>query len=79
MNITNAEERKIYDRLQSINLDTTIKIVSPNIKIDRFFQNEDPTIIINELISLSKTDSYDTSFVFPEWVDRVAIENYILK
>ena len=61
-------ERKIYDSLQSINLDTTIKIVSPNIKIDRFFQNEDPTIIINELISLSKTDSNDTIFVFPEGI-----------
>ena len=27
-----------------------------------------PTIIINELISLSKTDSNDTIFVFPEGI-----------
>ena len=37
-----------YNKAQNIDLDTTIKIVSPKIKIDRFFQNEDPSIIINE-------------------------------
>ena len=41
-----------YNKLDSINLDTTIKIISPKINIDRFFQNEDPYIIINELIEL---------------------------
>ncbi len=61
-------EKKIYESLKSINLDTTIKIISPNIKIDRFFQNEDPAIIINELIKLSKTDSNNIIFIFPEGI-----------
>ena len=57
-----------YNKLESISLDTTIKIISPRIEIDRFFQNEDPYKIINELIKLSKPSSEDTIFVFPEGI-----------
>ena len=57
-----------YNKAQNIDLDTTIKIVSPKIKIDRFFQNEDPYIIINELIKLSEPGLGNTIFVFPEGI-----------
>ena len=57
-----------YNKLDSINLDTTIKIISPKINIDRFFQNEDPYIIINELIELSNPDDENTIFIFPEGI-----------
>ena len=57
-----------YNKSESINLDTIIKIISPKVEIDRFFENEDPYIIINELIKLSKPGSEDTIFVFPEGI-----------
>jgi len=57
-----------YNKAQKIDLDTTIKIISPKIKIDRFFQNEDPSIIINELIKLSEPGLESTIFVFPEGI-----------
>jgi apolipoprotein N-acyltransferase len=57
-----------YSKEQNINLDTTIKIISPKIKIDRFFQSEDPSIIINELIELSEPGLENTIFVFPEGI-----------
>jgi len=56
------------NKAQNINLDTTIKIISPKIEIDRFFKNEDPSIIINELIKLSKPSLENTIFVFPEGI-----------
>jgi len=57
-----------YNKTESIDLDTTIKIISPGIKIDRFFQNEDSSIIINELIKLSEPGLKSTIFVFPEGI-----------
>ena len=57
-----------YNKGKNINLNTKIKIVSPNIKLDRFFQNEDPSIIINELIELSKPSKDSEIFVFPEGI-----------
>ncbi len=57
-----------YNKEKSIALDTNIKIVSPNIKLDRFFRNEDPSIIINELIELSKPSKDSEIFIFPEGI-----------
>ena len=57
-----------YNKLDSIDLNTTIKIVSPKIKIERFFQSENPYIIINELIKLSNPSSEKTIFIFPEGI-----------
>ena len=57
-----------YNKIESINLNTTIKVISPKININRFFQNEDPAIIINELIELSNPDVKDTIFIFPEGI-----------
>ena len=55
-----------YSNLESIKLDTKIKIISPNIEMQRYFQNEDPILIINELIQLGKSDVEKAIFVFPE-------------
>ena len=57
-----------YNKGKNISLNTKIKIISPNIKLDRFFQNEDPSIIINELTELSKPNKDSEIFVFPEGI-----------
>ena len=58
-----------YDDAELINLNTSIKIIAPKIEINRFFQNEEPKIIINELIELSKPEERkETLFIFPEGV-----------
>ena len=57
-----------YNKLEKINLNTTIAIVSPKIKIDRFFQNENPYIIVNELVKLINPNDENTIYVFPEGI-----------
>ena len=48
-------------------MDFVIKIISPKININRFFQNENPEKIILELIKLSNPNSLEKSiFIFPE-------------
>ena len=58
-----------------------IKIISPNIDIDRFYNTSDETEIINNLIRLSKPDpEIPTLFIWPEGVltstNLDKIENY---
>tara|TARA_Y100001960_G_C14595675_1_gene787979 strand:- start:88 stop:1005 length:918 start_codon:yes stop_codon:yes gene_type:complete len=57
-----------YAKLESVELNTKIKIISPKVKIDRFFENEDPLIIIEELIDLSDPSDEEEIFVFPEGI-----------
>ncbi len=58
---------KNKDNVNEINLDFVIKIISPKININRFFQNENPEKIILELIKLSNPNSLEKSiFIFPE-------------
>ena len=58
-----------YNKAEFTNLDTTIKIISPKIEINRFFKNEDPGITINELIKLSDPkEEKETLFIFPEGI-----------
>ena len=58
-----------YHEKQLIDLDTSIKVISPKIEINRFFQNEDPNVIINELIELSEPEEEKkTLFIFPEGI-----------
>ena len=58
-----------YNKEQFVDLNTNIKIVSPAVEISRFFQNEDPNIIIEELIQLSEPEKKrNTLFVFPEGI-----------
>ena len=49
--------------------DITIKVISPKISINSFFENNNGKVIIEELINLSNPDpSQKTIFVFPEAV-----------
>ncbi len=57
-------EKKKHDKLSS-----HIRVVSPNIPIERFLTNQDAETNINELISLSNPDySEKTIFIFPEGI-----------
>ncbi len=46
-----------------------IKIISPNININRYFQNENPREFISELINISEPNPQsETLFIFPEGI-----------
>jgi len=56
-------DEKFYKKLENFN----IKIISPRISIDRFFEQNNEKIIIDELIELSDPDiSKKSIFIFPE-------------
>ena len=58
---------KNNDKVNEINLDFSIKIISPKIDINRFFEYENPDSIILELIKLSEPNNLKKSiFIFPE-------------
>ena len=60
---------KKYEEIKKINLNFVIKVVSPKIDINRFFQNITPEEIIYDLINLSKPNKLEkTIFIFPEGV-----------
>ena len=62
-NLRNHELTKPED------LGFTIKIISPNININRYFQNEEPDKFISELINISKPNPLsETIFIFPEGI-----------
>jgi len=58
-----------YNSLESIKNSYTIKAISPNISLDRFYSNQDELKIINELIELSApTKTEPTIFIWPEGI-----------
>ena len=58
-----------FDSLASIKNSYTIKAISPNISLDRFYSKKDELKIINELIELSaSTKTKPTIFVWPEGI-----------
>jgi len=58
-----------YEMNQEIDLGFTIKIVSPKINIKRYFQNENPSEFISELINISQPNqSKKTIFILPEGI-----------
>ena len=60
---------KKNEKIKKINLNFVVKIISPKIDINRFFQNETPEETINDLIKLSKPNKLEkTIFIFPEGV-----------
>ena len=60
---------KNYNQTDYKKINSTIKIISPKIEINRFFSNEDPSEMIIELIELSNPNfEEDTIFIFPEGV-----------
>ena len=60
---------KNNEKISDTNLDFIIKIISPNIDIARYFENESPEKIISELVSISNPNDLEkTIFIFPEGV-----------
>jgi len=58
-----------FDLLESVENSYTIKAISPNISLDRFYSKQDELKIINELIELSaSTKQKPTIFVWPEGI-----------
>ena len=55
------------EKINSTSLDFTIKVISPKIKISRYFQAESPEEIILDLIKISEPNNLEkTIFIFPE-------------
>ena len=60
---------KNYETTEKKNLGFTIKIISPKININRYFQTENPREFITELINISMPDqSNETIFILPEGI-----------
>jgi len=58
-----------FNSLESIKNSYTIKAISPNISLDRFYSKQDELKIINELIELSTTTKTNpTIFLWPEGI-----------
>ncbi len=58
-----------YKKIENKDLEFTIKIIAPKIDINRYFQNENPSKFVTELINISEPDiSKETIFVFPEGI-----------
>ena len=57
------------EKISKTNLNFLIKIISPNIDVDRYFENESIEKIILELVSISNPNDLEkTVFIFPEGV-----------
>ena len=58
-----------FNKIGKNDLDFKIKVISPNMKIDRFLTYQDPESFISELIDLAKPQkSEKTIFLFPEGI-----------
>ncbi len=60
---------KNYELNEKKDLGFTIKIISPRIDINRYFQNENPREFISELINISEPNQQnETLFILPEGI-----------
>ncbi len=60
---------KQFELAEKKDLGFNIKIISPKINIDRYFQNENPSEFILELINISKPNPLiETLFILPEGI-----------
>ncbi len=60
---------KQFELTKKKDLGFSIKIISPSININRYFQNENPSEFIRELINISKPNpSIETLFILPEGI-----------
>ena len=58
-----------YELNEKTDLGFTIKIISPKININRYFQNENPSEFLSELINISEPNLPNkTIFIFPEGI-----------
>ena len=65
------------DKINDIDLNFVIKIISPKIAINRYFDEEKPEKIVSEIIELSQPNKLEkTIFIFPEGVlSGIYLEN----
>ena len=52
----------------SLQMNFTIKIVSPKIELKRFFETPDPSTVIEDLAVLGNIDNRNTVFIYPEGI-----------
>ena len=58
-----------FEKIRGQNLETTIKIISPKIEINKFYEANSTDLILNDLIKLSDPNKAEkTIFIFPEGV-----------
>ena len=64
-----AYKIKLFSEISYKDLKTNINIVSPKIKLDRYFENEDPAEKIKDLIDLMQShEDKTTIFILPEGI-----------
>ncbi len=58
-----------FEKINKSDLNTKLKIISPKIAIERYYENNDPQKILNELAKLSKINKNEkTIFIYPEGI-----------
>ena len=58
-----------FEHTTELKLDKSLKIISPDINLERFLENEDPILKIKEMTILSDPDkNKDSLFIFPEGI-----------
>lgn len=61
--------KKKFLNLEATNNNFIIRAIGSNVSLDRFYQDVDPTLIINELIKISEPDpSKNIFFLWPEGI-----------
>jgi len=58
-----------FNNIEANNLNYKLRVISSNISIDRFYEDTDPTSVINDLIKISSPQSNEkTIFIWPEGI-----------
>ncbi len=61
--------KKIFNEIKKNSINYKVRVISSNIKLDRFYQNIDPIGAIEDLIKVSEPDKNEkTIFVWPEGI-----------
>ncbi len=63
------QSKKIFNETKNNSIDYKVRVISSNIKLDRFYNNIDPIAAIEDLIEVSKPDKNEKIiFVWPEGI-----------
>ena len=72
--------KKKFLNLEAANNNFVIRAIGSNINLDRFYQDVDPTLIINELIKISEPDpSKKIFFLWPEGIIPDIYQNELVQ
>ena len=72
--------KKKFLNLEATNNNFVIRVIGSNINLDRFYQDVNPTLIINELIKISKPDpSKKIFFLWPEGIIPDIYQNELVQ